>query len=553
MGNSDNTKINDPRFRVRTKITGAMRTAKFLIFLLGISFANEDPPSNDVSSVNPETPEAPAPISDQTEEQTTQKLTFKYTLVIATKIEYSQALSDKSTPEYEENAAAVERVFETDLKNAGTTDNFSLKDLEATFEIVFGPSAILGKTQVTLDSDYESTVSLTTDLHALKSKFLETLRNAVVAATSKSDGIYIAKNARSTSLSGKMTSDTCHGVTSYISKPDDTCHCGLIRGMTYDNDLKECACNGNENFYWNEDESKCSCTADYFVDFDGKCRKVTESIEWTRQWTPCQMDQKLFGKSVDYGRRSNVIRKFNCEARSDATKSPWFKCDSDKIKEYEICKNGDNKVICADPRASYKPDHGICLCDDALFWTKYGCRTFPTNKSPAEAIIAQIETRLNAIISADEFKTIPSRGKDKGKLVPIQKSQKRKTFKYWNQAQRQARKANQRCGRDSRAANPIYPTDIDAIHKTFVEISATATTSIPDLIKLIKLFDIWSKQSLFECDESGYGNDPTDGVTDKNGAVCDKKNASDTFKCRLRFDFTNLFNQYSGDNPLSWS
>merc|ERR1712048_1115570 len=197
MGNSDNTKINDPRFRVRTKITGAMRTAKFLIFLLGISFANEDPPSNDVSSVNPETPEAPAPSSDQTVEGSTQTLTFKYTIVIDANIEYSQALSDKSTPEYEENAAAVERVFETDLKNAGTTDNFSLKDLEATFEIVFGPSAILGKTQVTLDSAYESTVSLTTDLHALKSKFLETLRNAV-AATSKSDGIYIAKNAQAT-------------------------------------------------------------------------------------------------------------------------------------------------------------------------------------------------------------------------------------------------------------------------------------------------------------------------------------------------------------------
>jgi len=549
-----------------------MRTIKLLIFLIGTSFADEDQSGNGGSikpdsgavDVGSQTEVGKSGETDSVEKQERndvieppnneevdsnaalkQKLTFQYTIVIDANIDYTPALSDKKSPEYAENAAAVEKVFQTDLTNAGNTKEFSLIGSEATFSIVYGAGATFGKTQLTLDSSFESDVLLTTDLHELKSSFLETLEDDVVAAVTKSDGTYIAKNAKA-ELSGQMKSDTCHGPTAFIA--DGKCNCASIRGMTYDRDLQECACNGRSNFYWNEDEGECSCEADYDVDFDGKCRKVTESIEWTRPWTQCATGIKVFGEKVNYGKRSNVIRKFDCKAKDKATEAPWFDCDSTKIKEYELCQNSDD-VICADPRATYKTDKGKCICDDELFWTKYGCRTFPTNKSPADAIIAQIDNRLRTIISHDEFQT---KGKVEGKTVSILKSQKRKTFKYWKQAERQARNANKRCGRNSRAANPRYPTDIDDIHKTFTELSATATTSIPDLIKLMKLFDSWSKKSLFECDDSGYGNDPTDGVTDKNGAVCDKSNGSKSFKCRLRFEFTNLFNQYSLENQLSW-
>ena len=68
----------------------------------------------------------------------------------------------------------------------------------------------------------------------------------------------------------------------------------------------------------------------------------------------------------------------------------------------------------------------------------------------------------------------------------------------------------------------------------------------------MKLHSDWMKQGIFNCENSGYGKDPSDGDTDADGVVCDNNNKLDTFKCRLQFRWKRLFNVFAGADALTF-
>ena len=79
------------------------------------------------------------------------------------------------------------------------------------------------------------------------------------------------------------------------------------------------------------------------------------------------------------------------------------------------------------------------------------------------------------------------------------------------------------------------------------------------VVNLIKLYNIWLQNSIFNCRNSGFGPDPADG-TDAEGAVCvqgpkPKPNGNKkwSLKCRIQYQFKRMFNAYAGDNTLTFS
>jgi len=69
----------------------------------------------------------------------------------------------------------------------------------------------------------------------------------------------------------------------------------------------------------------------------------------------------------------------------------------------------------------------------------------------------------------------------------------------------------------------------------------TALTNLMQWINRFMKYGIWN------CGDSGYGNDPNDGGTDANGVTCSRANMNDNFKCRLQ---TRLADNYEAASDI---
>ena len=95
----------------------------------------------------------------------------------------------------------------------------------------------------------------------------------------------------------------------------------------------------------------------------------------------------------------------------------------------------------------------------------------------------------------------------------------------------------------------MYNSDIQEISTNFLKFIAQEDDDQTAIINLVKLYNTWLQQTLFNCKNSGYGSNPTD-LTDADGSVCTGKNLS--LKCRIHHQFIKLFSSYAGDNTLTF-
>ena len=82
---------------------------------------------------------------------------------------------------------------------------------------------------------------------------------------------------------------------------------------------------------------------------------------------------------------------------------------------------------------------------------------------------------------------------------------------------------------------------------------ALADDSAAAIADLSKLYYKWLKNTIFNCQNSGFGPDPSDGFTDASGlSAFTPSNWRRSFKGRLTFRFAKLFNKYAGANTLTF-
>lgn len=91
------------------------------------------------------------------------------------------------------------------------------------------------------------------------------------------------------------------------------------------------------------------------------------------------------------------------------------------------------------------------------------------------------------------------------------------------------------------------------MYTNYESYSAEADNDTDAVVDLIKLYNTWLKQNVFSCTNSGYGTDPQDGNTDVNGVTCSRSNSVDSFKCRVQYRFSRMFNAYAGSNTLTFT
>ena len=94
--------------------------------------------------------------------------------------------------------------------------------------------------------------------------------------------------------------------------------------------------------------------------------------------------------------------------------------------------------------------------------------------------------------------------------------------------------------------------DISAIYTSYTAYAAEDITSISALTGLMQLYNDWLKKGIFNCRNSGYGPNPSDGKADNAGVVCDNTNSKKTFKCRLQWQWPQLFNAYAGAGTITF-
>ena len=94
--------------------------------------------------------------------------------------------------------------------------------------------------------------------------------------------------------------------------------------------------------------------------------------------------------------------------------------------------------------------------------------------------------------------------------------------------------------------------DIREIYDLLEEYKAEDDT-VETLHKVIRLYDRWIKQTIFNCPRSGYGPAPSDWPTDDRGETCSRSNRLATFKCRIQFRFGEIYNSFSPSHGLNFN
>jgi len=65
------------------------------------------------------------------------------------------------------------------------------------------------------------------------------------------------------------------------------------------------------------------------------------------------------------------------------------------------------------------------------------------------------------------------------------------------------------------------------------------------LKNLLQWINRFMKTTIWNCKNSGFGNDPTDGSTDANGAVCTAANQGSIYKCKIQSQIAKNFKSAS--------
>lgn len=305
--------------------------------------------------------------------------------------------------------------------------------------------------------------------------------------------------------------------------------CDPIRGLTAIGP-DTCACDGTQNFEWDDTTSTCICATGYVPSIDGQCRANTgsDSVLWSADWESCS------GSS-----RKRILKNWACTLDSAATAAPWYSCAVTRNAVTEACNTTDS-VICVDYNAEYNATSEVCECSDGYTATTFGCQMFTDITSAAvNDIVDEILTRVTAMEATGNYAKLTSK--------------KTKWESYWNQMKSKAgKRAEGTCGVRSRAANPMFYSELLSIYSSLASYSSEEDTDLDTLTNLVKLFDTYMKQGIFNCENSGYGSDPSDGSTDTGGVTCSNANKKASFKCRVQYRFKAMYNKAFGADTLTF-
>jgi len=293
-----------------------------------------------------------------------------------------------------------------------------------------------------------------------------------------------------------------------------------------------CQCDADTGFEWDSSTSTCVCMSGYQESIDGICRLESESVKWSGDWGSCS-------SSV----RERTMKTLTCTTDSSATAAPWISgCTVSRSTISEDCD--DSTVICTDYNAEYDSSSGTCACSSGYTDTTYGCQEWSDAAGAiSDDIVDEITTRLEAIYNAGTY----------SKFTATKYAKMTGDGKFWPKMKTKANsKANSVCGKRSRAANTYYYAAIQDLYDDFETYSAVSTTDLSTLTSLVELYNTFLKKGIFNCNNSGYGDDPTDGSTDANGVTCTSSNKTGTFKCRLQYRFAALYNGVFGSGTLSF-
>jgi len=93
--------------------------------------------------------------------------------------------------------------------------------------------------------------------------------------------------------------------------------------------------------------------------------------------------------------------------------------------------------------------------------------------------------------------------------------------------------------------------EIRTIYSDYTTLLAEDDTSVTAIVDLVKLYNSWLQNGIYNCENSGFGSDPSD-LDDPTGATCNRNNSVANFKCKIQFRFRRLFNSYAGGGTLTF-
>ena len=136
----------------------------------------------------------------------------------------------------------------------------------------------------------------------------------------------------------------CTGPTAFLDS-SGACQCSAIRGMTLSTSV--CACDSSSNFEFDFSTDTCVCIVDTLVrnvvylthtiwqyfnlihlkeSVDGNCRSPSDSVKWGTGWSSCTDNIRL-----------RILKSFTCSLNSAASDSPWYSCNTARIRISESC------------------------------------------------------------------------------------------------------------------------------------------------------------------------------------------------------------------------
>ena len=163
-------------------------------------------------------------------------------------------------------------------------------------------------------------------------------------------------------------------------------------------------------------------------------------------------------------------------------------------------------MVCTDYNAEYDSSTDMCACPSGQTDTLYGCLSFSdANVAVGTAIKDEIVRRIGVFEAAGTWVKLGL------------KNRWTKTQNYWTKMNTKANlKAASTCGKKARAANNGYYDrkencffvqisltfifiEILLIESNFATYSAEDDTSVQAIVDLVKLYDSWLQNGIFNC------------------------------------------------------
>lgn len=279
---------------------------------------------------------------------------------------------------------------------------------------------------------------------------------------------------------------------------------------------------------WKQNLGYCDCNPGLFKSIKGECIAAEENrLQWKGDFGDCTNNI-----------RKRAIREVT-PTDTGATEAPWFGRTVNSWRVTEKCGN-DQPDFCLDWFAEFNEDSGVCECIEGYKDSIDGCTPWANGDDAAgQAIMDEILRRLRFI-------------ENDGSLSSINQKRLAAFERFFSIMERKAlQKARSGCGNRSRNMHGSILDENISMYRAFQTCLAKGDSNHNAIRELVYLYNQWQQAYIWNCPNSGYGNDPQD-TTDATGTVCTSVNKKKSFKCRIQYHFDILYSRVFKEKPLEW-